>query len=324
MSEKKIGFVVPYFGNLPDYFQVWLDSCKDNPTIDWLLFTNDKSQYEYPSNVKVQYTTFEDIQVLIKRNYEFDVKIESPYKLCDYKIAYGEIFKEYLVNYDFWGYCDVDLIWGDIRKFYTNELLDEYDKIGNQGHATIYRNDIEVNARYKFKIDDESYIDDFMTNDICCTDVKLIRKIYENYKFKSYDEAIYAGLEKYEPAFYLQAKPKTEAWKNKHQIFLLEKGKLIRYYTNERNELFQEEYLYIHFFCRPMKNLITSMERVLIYPDIYRTFTETITPKLVKKYGKKSKISYYYRVFLQNRHRISIKKIISYFEIKKKYVNTKR
>jgi hypothetical protein len=163
-----------------------------------------------------------------------------------------------------------------------------------------------------------------MTNDICCTDVKLIRKIYENYKFKSYDEAIYAGLEKYEPAFYLQAKPRTEAWKNKHQIFLLEKGKLIRYYTNERNELFQEEYLYIHFFCRPMKNLITSMERVLIYPDTYRTFTEIITPKLVKKYGKKSKISYYYRVFLQNRHRISIKKIISYFEIKKKYVNTKR
>jgi hypothetical protein len=152
MSEKKIGFVVPYFGNLPDYFQVWLDSCKDNPTIDWLLFTNDKSQYEYPSNVKVQYTTFEDIQVLIKRNYEFDVKIESPYKLCDYKIAYGEIFKEYLVNYDFWGYCDVDLIWGDIRKFYTNELLDEYDKIGNQGHATIYRNDIEVNARYNLKL----------------------------------------------------------------------------------------------------------------------------------------------------------------------------
>ena len=323
MREMKICFIVPYFGHLPSYFQVWLNSCKNNPTIDWLLFTNDKTEYEYPANVKVKYTRFEDIQTLIKKNYNFPIKIETPYKLCDYKVAYGEIFQTYLSDYDFWGYCDVDLIWGDIRKFYTAELLNKYDKIGNQGHATIYRNNAAVNVRYKLKVDNESYMDDFMTDTICCTDVKLIRKVYEKYGFSAYNEAIYAGLEKYEPGFFLQAKPKSEAWKNRRQVFLLDQGRLFRFYINETGKLGKEEYLYIHFFCRPMKNLIQSMDRVLIYPDVYRSFEDEITPQLVEKYGKKSKLGYYYRVFLQNRNRISVKKVISYFRIKFKYAKTK-
>ena len=324
MKEARICFIVPYFGKLPAYFQIWLNSCKSNPTINWILFTNDKANYEYPTNVRVVYCSFEDIKSLIYKNFDFDIRIDTPYKLCDYKVAYGEIFSDYLKDYDFWGYCDIDLIWGDIRKFYTPGLLAKYDKIGNQGHATIYRNEPDVNSRYKLAIDDESYIEDYTTAEICCTDVKLIRKVYEKYGFNAYNEAIYAGLEKYEPGFYLQAKPKSESWKNRRQIFLLERGKLIRYFLNDKNEVLQEEYLYIHFFCRPMKNMITSMERVLIYPDVYKSFSGEVNSKLLKKYGKKSKIKYYYRVFMQNRHRISIKKIISYFMIKKRYTDNKQ
>jgi len=29
----------------------------------------------------------------------------------------------------FWGYCDIDLIFGNIRAFMTDELLNEYDII---------------------------------------------------------------------------------------------------------------------------------------------------------------------------------------------------
>jgi len=32
-------------------------------------------------------------------------------------------------NYDFWGYCDIDVILGNIRAFMTDELLNEYDVI---------------------------------------------------------------------------------------------------------------------------------------------------------------------------------------------------
>ncbi|WP_368731163.1 DUF6625 family protein [Lacticaseibacillus paracasei] len=36
---KKCCFVIPYFGNFPNYFQLFLNSCKKNPHYDWLFFT---------------------------------------------------------------------------------------------------------------------------------------------------------------------------------------------------------------------------------------------------------------------------------------------
>jgi len=57
----------------------------------------------------------------------FEVDIESEYKLCDFKPAYGLIFSEHFKDYDFWGYCDIDIIFGNIRAYMTDVLLNEYD-----------------------------------------------------------------------------------------------------------------------------------------------------------------------------------------------------
>ena len=45
---KSIAFVIPYFGKFPNYFSLWLQSCRNNPTIDWLLFTDSNEKYDYP------------------------------------------------------------------------------------------------------------------------------------------------------------------------------------------------------------------------------------------------------------------------------------
>ena len=77
-------------------------------------------------------------KIYIQAKYDFSINLPSPYKLCDFKPAYGEIFNEFISSFDYWGYCDVDLIWGNIRKFLSNDLLDkEYDKIFEK-----YRNKI--------------------------------------------------------------------------------------------------------------------------------------------------------------------------------------
>ena len=55
---NSICYVVPYFGTLPKTsFRLWLKSCKANPTVNWIIFTDDKTEYDYPDNVKVYYTT---------------------------------------------------------------------------------------------------------------------------------------------------------------------------------------------------------------------------------------------------------------------------
>ena len=150
---KSICYVVPYFGRLPESFPLWLVSCKANPTVNWIIFTDDKTAYSYPKNVRVYYCSFDDMKKRIQENFDFPIVIDRGWKLCDFKIAYGEIFASELAGYDFWGNCDVDLMWGNIRKFLTDEILDKYEKIGFLAHSTLYRNTPEVNARYRTIID---------------------------------------------------------------------------------------------------------------------------------------------------------------------------
>lgn len=50
--KNKVCFVVPYFGKFPSYFDLFLKSCKYNEDFNWIIFTDDKEDYDYPNNVK--------------------------------------------------------------------------------------------------------------------------------------------------------------------------------------------------------------------------------------------------------------------------------
>ena len=91
---KRILFICPYFGNLPiAHMKLWLLSCELNPTIDWLILTDDHTQeLSFPSNVKVIYTTLDEIKQQAQKLFDFPIYLDRPYKLCDYKPAYCYIF----------------------------------------------------------------------------------------------------------------------------------------------------------------------------------------------------------------------------------------
>lgn len=63
---NRICLVVAYYGKFNNFFQLWLDSCSKNEDIDFLVFTDDEYPYNYPSNVKVKYTTLRYISELVK------------------------------------------------------------------------------------------------------------------------------------------------------------------------------------------------------------------------------------------------------------------
>lgn len=98
---KKGVFIVPYFGKFNNYFQLFLNSCKFNKNYDWLFFTDDKTVYDYPDNVTVKYTSFEEIRSFIQSKFDFKISLNYPYKFCDLKPMYGYIFSEYIKEYDF-------------------------------------------------------------------------------------------------------------------------------------------------------------------------------------------------------------------------------
>lgn len=323
----KIAYLVPYFGSLPKNFKTWLLSCEANEDIDWILFTDDKTEYKFPKNVKVKYTTFKEFIKRIQDNYEFDIIIDRPWKLCEFRPAYGEIFEEELASYDFWGHCDMDMIWGNIRKFITDDILDKFDKIGFQGHSTLYKNCYEVNTRYKTivpgKID---YKTIFCSKEGQCFDENGICEIYDYLKIPYFRETNFAHLDRFASSFFLGHLPIDEDYKNKRQIFIWENGRVLRKYLVGKKVL-QEEFMYLHFFSRPMsykEKKYDLSNKYVIYPDILKDLTEEINAKYINRYGKCNPISFYCKVAYYNRKKLTVKKIINSFIIKYKSSKTRQ
>ena len=146
---KSIVLIVAYFGAFPNYITAWLKTCRNNPTINWLVITDNTIECGIPENVKFINIAFEELRKKIQKKYPFYISLNSPYKLCDFKPAYGEIFQDEIKGYDFWGHCDMDLLWGDLRCFITDEVLSSYDRLFLHGHLVIYRNSPEINGWYR-------------------------------------------------------------------------------------------------------------------------------------------------------------------------------
>jgi len=107
-----------------------LHSCSYNQTIDFIIVTDDQSNNSpKPKNVRIIYHTLEEINGLFSERLGFPVSIQNGYKLCDFKPAYGFLFYDLILGYDFWGHSDIDVIFGNIRNFITNEVLQVSDVI---------------------------------------------------------------------------------------------------------------------------------------------------------------------------------------------------
>ena len=150
---KSIVLIIPYFGKWPIWFEAYLCSVSKNPTVNWLCPTNCEIPENHPSNITFLPTNLSDLNTHANKIVDVDVPL-TPRKLCDLRLAYGHIFQNEIKNYDFWGFCDMDIIWGDIRKFMTEQVLAKYDIISSRkknisGHFTIIRNRSKLNLLYK-------------------------------------------------------------------------------------------------------------------------------------------------------------------------------
>ena len=150
---KSIVLIIPYIGKWPLWFDAYLVSIAKNPTINWLFITDCKIPDKHPKNAMFISTTLEELNKRINSSLNVQVPL-TPRKLCDIRPAYGKVFEEYLVEFDFWGYCDVDIIWGDISFFLPDKPLEKYDIISSRkqntsGHFTIFKNNEFVNSLYK-------------------------------------------------------------------------------------------------------------------------------------------------------------------------------
>lgn len=246
----KIGVICAYFGKFPVYYDTWLKSCEYNKTIDFLLITDQPVKTDV-ENVHVINISFEDMKKLADETLEVHVSLNYPYKLCDLRPMYGIIFAKYLKEYDYWGHCDMDVIFGDIRAFTDKYELVKYDKFLRLGHLGLYRNTQENN--YRFKLGGSS----------CGSWLKIIKDsdghafdetpgiycIFKKNGFPVFDEMIFADISYVHHRFTIFLDKNYE-----NQIFYWENGKAFRDYW-EGGQKKTQEFIYIHTqkrgFSRP-------------------------------------------------------------------------
>ncbi len=144
--------MLTWFGEWPAWTRLFLESCRHNSTVDWLLITDCGEPPDLPANVKLFETTFADYHDLVGRRLGIRPQWSDPYKLCDLKPALGYIHADALAGYDYWGFGDLDVIYGDIRAILTPDLLD-CDLLSSHtgivaGHFCVLRHSPEMLAAF--------------------------------------------------------------------------------------------------------------------------------------------------------------------------------
>ena len=310
----KIAIIVPYFGKMPNYFQLFLNSCASNKKFDWMIFSDDKTKYYYPENVHFIKMTFQECQNLVQSKFDFQIELSRPQKLCDYKCAYGLVFKQFLQDYDWWGHCDLDQIFGDLEAFITDDMLRHYDKIGSLGHLTLYRNTLDNCKVFMSPLNGRTrYREVFGLQKGCAFDEWLpdnINEIYINSGRPIMLENMGADVNSYYTQFSLTTfdLKKRQYIKSdiKNSIFMLEKGKLFQMYIGKTG-LEKMEYPYVHLQKRRMKDIRSEFNAKDYYIMPNRFVDKTNDPmKLLLKSKKWKVLNYqYFKVKAQSlRYRI--------------------
>jgi hypothetical protein len=151
----RIRLLIPYYGTWPAIFPLFLDSCRRNPNLDVRLFTDNSLPAAAPPNVTRVAMSYAALWALISRQLGLTIgPAVRPYKLCDFRPAFGVIFEEYLRDAEFWAHGDVDLVYGNTAAFLSDRRLDTHDVLTFRhdwmhGPLTVYRNTPEINRLFE-------------------------------------------------------------------------------------------------------------------------------------------------------------------------------
>lgn len=149
---KSIIILIPYFGRWPFWMDAFLLSCARNPSVHWLFFTDCGVPARAPDNVFFREISFEQYKQHAGEILGIELDTAQPYKLCDLRPAYGLIHEAEIRGFDFWGFGDIDVIYGDLRAYFDERRLARHQLLSCHerrisGHLTLLANtDLMRNA----------------------------------------------------------------------------------------------------------------------------------------------------------------------------------
>lgn len=240
--------MVCYFGKLPNYSRLVMRSAATNPSIDWFIFGDTPPDYDLPANVQFLPLTMPELQQIMEDACDTPVRIDQPIDLTRLKPTYGLCFTKRLVDYDFWGHVDLDMIYGDLRKFLPPELLEDYLRVHVRGHLSLYRNTTEVNRLFMLQAPGAPDYREILANrDRTQFDEwPGIWKIFRYHQIPQYHAEVIADIKP--PNWnYITRFEAEELPNHPHQVFYWHGGKTFQAYYHREGGLFDHEVAYVHF-----------------------------------------------------------------------------
>lgn len=189
----RVAQIIPYFGRWPEWFDLYVYSCGRNKMIDFIFFTDcDDNIVDKPDNVIVKRITFDDYLRLVSDRLGINYNIKSSYKLTDLKPFLGLIHKDILSGYDWWGFGDIDLVYGNMGLIVNERNLRKYNLITTHnyhiaGHCTFMRNNeyyrnICLGIRdWQHRLSDENHygFDEAEWSNLVYESIRWPRKLYD-------------------------------------------------------------------------------------------------------------------------------------------------
>ena len=134
--------ISPFMGTLPAWIDKYRANCAHLKASGWdVLIPNDLTDFE------------KRIRDTLGLNPTIP---ENTCKVSDFRPALGLLYADILKDYEFWGYTDLDCVYGDLSNFLSDEELagcdmfvNDYDTNVLCGPFTLYRNNEKMNNLFR-------------------------------------------------------------------------------------------------------------------------------------------------------------------------------
>lgn len=270
---NKIVLICLWFGEIPDYFKYHYETCESNKNVDFLFITDQQIKLE-SSNYRTMNIDINFLKNRIKETIGIDYEFSSNRNICQLKCALGDIFYEEIKEYSYWGFHDIDVLFGDFNKFILPLINENYDIISFgaknfhdriSGPLTLVKNNEINNQLYKRKISE------------------FVHKLY-NYEIDSFDEIEFNTIVKEDDTIKLKilydvcnfstekGYPVFESYWSGGKLYIDEQEKLLHHFIDKKNINFYKMGNTISTFYK--KDLIEDFFWVTYYSENYENLAK--------------------------------------------------
>ncbi|TVP75356.1 MAG: hypothetical protein EA353_14080 [Puniceicoccaceae bacterium] len=145
--------IIPWFGPFPAWINAFLTSCAPVTKVDWLIIHDAPAPSEAPPNISFISLSWESYRKRFRDRCAVELPTRPNYKMCDSKVFLGTAFEEVLTGYDYFGWGDLDVIYGELDAF-LEPLLGKKTVISFHrkllsNHFVLFRNTPEMRGLYR-------------------------------------------------------------------------------------------------------------------------------------------------------------------------------